>query len=376
MIVGQVIYEDSQWKANHDSSLSELKNKLIFLFGERLVIEDNRQAIEELSELYPYATIVVVSASGSITDDAQVSDSLVATLVHLENSSYSAELFSIGDYTDASDLGRGVFDKLNQKEDLRHIIAFTVGHDFNGSDFVKGLNANKPHTISISGGLAGDGNRFEKTIIGLNNELGNHEVVAIGLYGNNLSVSTNSRSGWQPFGLTRTITKSNKNKIYEIDGKGALEMYKEYLGEYADGLPGMALFFPLQMQRTSGQIPLVRTILSIDEEDQSMTFAGDMPQGSKIRLMRGIKDEIILAAGNAIEDSHVTNTDLTMLISCVGRRITLGPRTEEELEEIRHRMGDQDLMFGYYSYGEISQNQLKNCELYNQTMTITTISER
>lgn len=168
--------------------------------------------------------------------------------------------------------------------------------------------------------------------------------------------------------------------LYELDGRSALELYKKYLGEYADGLPAAGLLFPLSLRTQSGEAGVVRTILSIDEIAQSMTFAGDMPEGAHARLMKANFDRLIDGAIGAAKTSYqaigATSPDLAILISCVGRRMLLKQRIEEEVEGVRDVLGQRTIMTGFYSYGEISPfTPNASCELHNQTMTITALSE-
>ena len=124
---------------------------------------------------------------------------------------------------------------------------------------------------------------------------------------------------------------------------------------------------------------LVRTILSVNESEKSMTFAGNLPEGSKVRFMKANFEKLINASATAAESSYdKTNhsPDLAILISCVGRKLILQERTEDELIAAKKIFGDHTCITGFYSYGEISPfNTLTNCELHNQTMTITTFSE-
>ncbi|HNT70258.1 MAG TPA: FIST C-terminal domain-containing protein, partial [Bacteroidales bacterium] len=194
-----------------------------------------------------------------------------------------------------------------------------------------------------------------------------------------LKVSHGSMGGWDPFGPERLITKSTSNKLYELDGQPALSIYKKYLGEYSDELPGSALLFPLSVKLSENEEPVVRTILSIDEDEQSLTFAGNIPTGCYTRLMQANFDRLIEGASNAATNSIQTfqKPDLAILISCVGRKLVLNQRIEEEVEAIRDILGTSTAITGFYSYGEISPNQgFNSCELHNQTMTITTMSER
>ena len=125
---------------------------------------------------------------------------------------------------------------------------------------------------------------------------------------------------------------------------------------------------------------LVRTILSINEADRSMTFAGNLPEGNKVRLMKANFDRIINGSSIAASHSLVVGSSVTpqlaILISCVGRKLILQERTYEEVMAARKVFGEGTTICGFYSYGEISPfNADSNCELHNQTMTVTTFSE-
>jgi hypothetical protein len=59
----------------------------------------------------------------------------------------------------------------------------------------------------------------------------------------------------------------------------------------------------------------------------------------------------------------------------VGRRLVLGSRTEEEIEATLEVLPKGTQQIGFYSYGEISPYTAGTCDLHNQTMTLTTLSE-
>jgi hypothetical protein len=232
----------------------------------------------------------------------------------------------------------------------------------------------------VTGGLAGDGARFSRTFAGLDLVPEEGNVVAVGFYGDHLKIGHGSFGGWDEFGPERTITRSEKNILFEIDGKNALDLYKEYLGPYSEELPGSALLFPLSIREPDSNEHLVRTILSINEQEKSMLFAGNMPEGSKIRLMKANFDRLIngssTAARNSFSSLENGSPELALLVSCVGRKLILQERTDEEVQAVKQIFGDQTSLAGFYSYGEISPfNPNTRCELHNQTMTITTFSE-
>jgi hypothetical protein len=169
--------------------------------------------------------------------------------------------------------------------------------------------------------------------------------------------------------------------LYEIDGKPALQLYREYLGEeQAKGLPATGLLFPLAIREEGAENPLVRTILAIDDDQQSMTFAGNMPQGGYARLMKANFDRLLDGAAGAAKTSIQPlreGAELAVLVSCVGRKLVLKQIVDEEVEAVREVLGPDAMLAGFYSYGEISPfTPNGKCELHNQTMTITTFSEK
>jgi hypothetical protein len=189
-----------------------------------------------------------------------------------------------------------------------------------------------------------------------------------------------SLGGWDPFGPERLITRSRGNVLYELDGHSALDLYENYLGEHAEGLPATGLLFPLSLRTGEDSTGVVRTILSVDRQERSLTFAGDVPEGLYGRLMKANFDRLIdgaIGAARATSEGLAGGTaKLAVLISCVGRKLILKQRIEEEVEGVRDVLGEGCTLAGFYSYGEISPfTPGAKCELHNQTMTITAFSE-
>jgi hypothetical protein len=156
-------------------------------------------------------------------------------------------------------------------------------------------------------------------------------------------------------------------------------MYKRYLGDSASKLPAAALNFPLSVLIPGNAKTVVRTILSVSEEEKSMTFAGNMPEGSIVRFMKTNFNSLIssaaIAADKAIENNKKA-PDFALLVSCVGRKIVLGTRIQEEVDAVSQTFKENTPMLGFYAYGEIAPlaNE-KETALHNQTMTITTFYE-
>jgi len=367
---------NSAWK-EFPSDLNSEKCQLVLVFGASECIV-KPEVYDHLKLIYPNADIVFSSTAGEILNDSVYDDSAVATAIEFEKTKVRCVKTNIKHHNNSFDTGSYLLEQL-LADDLNSVFVISDGTSINGSELVDGLNSSK-QPVTISGGLAGDAARFKKTFTGINEVPSQGNVVAIGFYGKDIIIGHGSLGGWDEFGHEREITKSEKNVLFEIDHKNALDLYKEYLGDYVDELPGSALLFPLSIRLKNSEKHLVRTILSIDEEEKSMVFAGNLPAGSKVRLMKANFDKLIEASSSAATDSFkgVKNQepDFAILISCVGRKLILQERTDEEVEAAKEILGDHTAITGFYSYGEISPfNSNVQCELHNQTMTITTFTE-
>jgi hypothetical protein len=306
-------------------------------------------------------------------------NSIVVTAVQFEKTTIKCRITNIKQHINSHETGKHLMKEL-MADDLKAIFIISDGTHINGSELVVGLNENNPQHIPVTGGLAGDGDRFRKTFVGLNQLPQEGIIIGIGFYGNSLNIGHGSFGGWDEFGPTRIITRSEQNVLYEIDGKNALDLYKEYLGPYKDELPGSALLFPLSLKEPGSNEHVVRTILSINEQEKSMLFAGNLQQGSTVRLMKANFDKLIdgssVAAKNSFTSLANGDPQLALLISCVGRKLILQGRTDEEVAAAKKIFNDNVPIAGFYSYGEISPfTPSARCELHNQTMTITTFSE-
>ena len=364
----------------HDK-LNNSTNKnvdLSFVFGGRLELE-KQNLLKDIKEFWPKSIIIGCSTAGEIYNDNVFNESVVVTNITFNKSKAVSLQVPIKDMESSYEAGIKLAKKINKKN-LKHIILFSEGIKVNGEKLLKGLCENISNSVTVSGGLAGDGERFNKTITIFDDLIESNTVVGLCFYGDNLEIKCASLGGWDTFGPQRLVTKSEGNILFELDGKPALDLYKKYLGEYAKDLPSSALFFPLCIFKDNKYPGLVRTILSVNERDGSLVFAGDIPMGCNTSLMKTNIDSLIDgsegAALKCINNNGSNSPELAILISCVGRKMVLKQRTEEEIEVVRDIFNKETLITGYYAYGQFSpltENGI--CELHNQTMTITTFSE-
>jgi hypothetical protein len=365
------------WKPSMPGELSR-SAQLVLVFGSTANLM-NQDLMQPIPKAYPGACVFGCSTAGEIFDTQVSDESLSLTAIHFEHTPIQCVLAQAPHLENSYHAGKYLAGLLDKK-DLTHVFVLSDGINMNGSDLVAGLTDHFPSEVTITGGLSGDGARFKETYVFLNGPPQSGAVGAIGFYGKRIKVGFGSLGGWDPFGPERMITRSTGNILYELDHKSALELYKIYLGEHAQGLPATGLLFPLSIRMRDQQPGLVRTILSIDEKNQSLIFAGDVPEGAYARLMKANFDRLIDGAIGAAKISYEaigrSSPDLAVLISCVGRKMVLKQRVEEEVEGVLEVLGHRTALTGFYSYGEISPfTPGERCALHNQTMTITTLSE-
>ncbi|MCL5129089.1 FIST signal transduction protein [Algibacter sp. L4_22] len=373
MKVNQISLNENNW--SHGLASITVDPNLILLF----VSPDftlKQQVLSQLNRDYPKSTIIGCSTAGEISDVTVKDKSISLTAIQFNKTCLKLVSVKVDQMEYSQKAGEKIGIMLNQ-DGLKHVMVLSDGLNINGADLVMGLKSNLPN-ISITGGLAADGEDFGNTFVIRNNEMLEKTVLALGFYGDSLKVNYSSKGGWDGFGIERLVTKADKNVLYELDGKPALKIYKHLLGEDAKKLPSSGLLFPVSMRQGGSAIAVVRGISGISEDDQSLVFGANIPEGAYLRLMKGNIDKLITGAEESaisVSQGVKETLELVILISCIGRRLVLKQLVEEEIDVVRHIVGDNPKITGFYSYGEIAPLSESLCELHHQTMTITTLSE-
>jgi hypothetical protein len=365
------------WRPSVPGTLGK-SAQLVLAFGSTELIKQS-PLLKELNGIYPNARLVGCSTAGEICGTTVYDDSLTTVAINFEKTTVKTYEIEVSSAEESFLAGERLAALVNPAN-LSHIFVLSKGVNVNGSELVKGLEKNLPENVIITGGLAGDGAKFQETLTFSNGIPKNNVVSAIAFYGHKLKIGYGSIGGWDPFGPERIVTRSKGSVLYELDGKSALEIYKQYLGEQAKGLPATGLMFPLGIRGDETTTSLVRTILATDDKEQSLTFAGDIPEGFHARLMKVNYDRMIDAAAKAAKNCQETidfpKVDLAILVSCAGRKWVLKQRIEEEVDAVSEVFGKDTTLTGFFSYGEIAPLAgTTKCALHNETMTITAFSE-
>lgn len=375
MTIQELVWNQSEWTPTKNSHFEPLSAQLIFVFGDIDAIAE-ALPITLLQTSYPNAQIVGASTAGTIESGSFSEHSLVATIITFEHGWIEIATMDAHENTTLEEQSKALINQL-PRENLQHVFVLFEGLKLNGSSFVKGINS-VDHPLPITGALAGDGWAFDHTLILSQGEAKECRAVAVGFYGNSLHIRTGCATGWEEFGAKRMVTKSEGNRVYEIDDKPALKLYQDYLGDYVKDLPLSGLRFPLNVREPGSEKELVRVMMGVND-DQSIHFGVDIPQGSIVRLMKTNVNNLIEGAEAVAKriDNHNNKPSLAIAISCSARRSVLKQLVGEELEAIRTNLSENTHMCGFYSYGEIApfSDSLLKCNLHNQTMILTVIYE-
>lgn len=366
---------DSGWKC--EGPRSSLNAQLLLVFGSNARLAQP-SILNQLKVRHPNARVFGCSTAGEIHSRRVCDDSISATAIEFEHTTLQTGQVNLDEYKNSREAGRALARQINCPG-LAHVLVLSDGVNVNGSELTKGLSDVIASGVGITGGLSGDGDRFRETLVCHGDECRSGTIVGVGLVGHRLEIGYGSGGGWSAFGPRREITRSAANVLFELDHEPALSVYKKYLGDYAAQLPSSALLFPLSVWSSDGGEPMVRTILGVDEANGSMTFAGDVPEGHFCRLMKTSIDALVEGASDAarrsVSVSGSESATLALLISCVGRKLILRNRVDEEVDVIADELSNAAIT-SFYSYGEICPgSNTSDTSLHNQSMTVTTICE-
>jgi hypothetical protein len=371
--------EQRLWQSQHGWSVTEtdgpISPALVLFFAAPGTLDDGAR-FAEIKAAYPGAALLGCTTGGEIAALDVHDGSVTATAIEFAHTTVKLAEDQVAPSKSSFDIGAKIADALPAKG-LRNVFLLSDGTKVNGTELVAGVQHVLGPDVCLTGGLAGDGASFLTTKVGLNANPVTGKVVAVGFYGDRIRIGHGSVGGWDAVGPQRIITRSEGNTLYDLDGKPALDLYKDYLGAEAANLPASALLFPLRIHPPGKpKASLVRTVVGVDAAKKAMIFAGTIPQGHVAQVMIGNFDHLIAGAGRAAKKAAQPNAKLAILVSCIGRKLLLGQRIGDEVEAVAEVLGEHCRTTGFYSYGEIApMESLPVCDLHNQTMTITTFAE-
>lgn len=377
MQIAQRVFQQDEVATADYSAVAAVNPGLVLVFGPVAAVQ---AAAPALTKAFPQSHLAGCSTAGEITAEGVADGTLVVTGIRFDHTDVRQSRTPLNGMEDSHSAGVRLATGL-PREGLCAVLVFGQGVAINGSALIVGMTSVWGDDVPISGGLAGDGGAFAQTVVLDDSGASSDGLVAVGLYGDKLVYSHGSFGGWSPFGPARKVTRAVNNVLYELDGEPALTVYKKYLGDYAKDLPASGLLFPFAMLGSDhSEIGLIRTILGVDDAQGSLTLAGEIDPQGYLKLMHSNTDALVsgaeAAAQAAAQVQGGSEQGLALLVSCVGRKLVMGGRVDEEVEAVGDVFGQGATLAGFYSYGEISPfTRSVDCKLHNQTMTIAYLRE-
>jgi len=313
-----------------------------------------RKMVMELNK-YPFL-IFGSTTVGEIYADKELGihekeESIVCMLLDINPSAISLKLLQVEDehYYRA---GERVASWAKQQFSNPTIITVTSGLAFDNDAYTQGIVGSGIEYVF--GGAAGDDLILKDTFIFSKDNFSNHGVIALAIDKDKIDIVGARAFGWTGMGKERIVTKAHKNIVYKIDGKPALDFYKQYLNISNEDMPQVGIEYPLEVIMRNGQV-VYRAVLEINEDDGSLIFAGHVEEKSRVRLSAAKGKVIIEHVDKSIKDclskSGNFKPDIALVFPCCSRKQVLGDLTIQEIEAVYNNT--EVPLIGFFAYGEI-----------------------
>lgn len=265
-------------------------------------------------------------------------------------------------------------------------LMFPDGVSGNVAEAIRGVQSVLGLSFPIVGAAAGDDLSFRRTVQYHHGTA--HTDSAVGaLLSGPIAVGFGARHGWRPLGKPRLVTRAMANVVHELDGQSAVNLYEEYFGQGAEALrreslARMTIIYPLGMPIPDEEEYMLRNVLRITPQG-NLVYAGEVPEGSAVRLMMGSKDHALAAARVAAERAMMglgaKRPRLALVFSSASRARLFGRAAGAEIRCIQEVVGLKVPVAGFYGYGELaplsSDRYLGHTYYHNETLVVVTVAE-
>ena len=336
-----------------------------------------RKLIVELNN-YPFMVFGSTTVGEIFADEQhganEKEESIVCMLLDIDPSAISLRLLQIED-SRYYEIGKRVGAWAKEQYSNPAIITVTSGLDFDNDGYSQGIVSTGVEYIF--GGAAGDDLILKDTFVFSKENFSAHGIIVLVLDLEKIEIMGTRAFGWTGIGQERVVTKADKNIVYEIEDKPAIDFYKKYLNVTSDDMPQTGIEYPLEVRLKNGQI-VYRAILDIDEKSGALVFAGHVEEKSKVRLSSAKGKAIIPYVKESIEEALAKQEnfepEIGLLFPCCSRKQVLGEYAIEEIEAI-YKITQVPLV-GFYAYGEIGAFPNGGNAFHNETFVTALLRER
>lgn len=369
-------YENLQLSTKEDviamKSWPQGENSFLLCFG------NDKEIYSTILEELPQIPMIGASSTGQMSGRGHTEEGITAAFFHFDKAVVKTTRVKFDHWEDGEKVGNKIIENL-QSDDLKGILVLSEGLKLNCSKMVEAIAAKKGDGVALAGGLAGDVFTYSDIFVVDNKDgIRDDSVVAVGFYGDSFHMDVFAHSGVTPMGIEREVTKAKDYALYELDGKPALDVYKQYFR--TDDLAKMEkeiVKFPFSITNNYIEEGVIRTPLTFTEDGQGIQFTGAIPEGSRVRMMQSASSKFldgVYDLSEKVKQAEKNSDSSIIAISCACRKLVLGAIVDQEAEILCDEL-DKKSIVGFYSFGEIGSNEHNESYLYNQTLTLISIYE-
>ncbi len=321
-----------------------------------------QSVLDLLTTQLPSSKLIGTSTAGEICNGVISRKGILISFSLFEHVKVNTYYFPNSNFESGAKAANEVLQK-----NTKACVLFSEGLNGDPESFLNGFSSINQDVI-LAGGNAGDNAEFNKTFVIKGNQVLDKGIVLASLTSNTLVVSNQYIFEWTPIGKEMSITKADKNIIYEIDNKPILDVFAYYLGaEAVNNIPQSLIEFPL-IKIVNG-ITISRSMMG-KTDDGGGVFAGYFNNGDKVKFAIGNFDDVLVNASKLQLKLIKKPIEATYIYSCSARDLFLKGHLNCEFELIENIAPT----VGFFSYGEYFYTKEKT-QLLNTATTTLSLSE-
>jgi hypothetical protein len=348
-----------------------------------------KQNAKVVCEIFHKENIDVVGATSchEFIDNYQSEGEIAAMLFNINKDDYCILFEDIGERTlqqAAEHLAESALQQFQKPALILLSTSITEnGAMLDGETLIRSIESIMGSQVNFFGGMAGDDMSFKGTYIFANKKNTNYGMLALVLNEEKIAMHGVALSGWKPIGVSKCITKSNGDLLYEIDDQPALQVYLRFLGQDASSaedqfkfFDSVGLHYPLQIERENRE-PMMCNPLGYNKEENALVLESEVQQGARFRFSTPPDFDIvetILGGAKNIQAKAETDGDAVLIFSCASRLTALGPLAEQENNGL-HEIWNAPVA-GFYTYGEFGRAINGKHEFHSTTCSWVALKEK
>lgn len=330
--------------------------------------------------------VIGATSCNEFIDGYQSEGGIALLLFNIDKKNYSILFQDIGERTlpdTASSLAQTALQKFTNPSLI--ILSTSIienGVMLDGETLIRNIEKSMGSQVNMFGGMAGDDMTFKGTYVFTNNMSSNYGVAAIAFNEDEVKMYGVALSGWKSVGVSRKITRSKKNLLYEIDGKPALGTYLRFLGEDFDTtqdqtkfFDGIGLYYPLQIERKDRE-PMMCSPIGYNKEENALVLESDVEEGANFRFSTPPDFDIVetvIGKAKEIRGENDIDADAVLIFSCASRLGALGPMAQQENDGLAQVW--KAPMAGFFTYGEFGRAVNGKHEFHSTTCSWVALKE-